>query len=155
MSVSSDLSPANRQSAAPSAARQGGCLCGAVRYEITGEIAMSGFCYCLSCQKLTGAGHSFLAMVPETALRATGKTTSFDWTANSGNTVTTSFCSTCGSPLFGRNAGFPGMVSFRVGSLDDSSGMVPQMAVFADRIRSWDHLDAGLTAFPAMPPMGG
>jgi hypothetical protein len=47
------------------------------------------------------------------------------------------------------------MVSVRVASLDDSGGIAPQMAVFAGRLRSWDHLDAGLMAFPGMPPMGG
>lgn len=134
--------------------RRGGCLCGAVRYELAAEPAMSGLCYCLSCQKLSGAGHTFHAMVPESAFSVSGRTASHTWTADSGNTVTSSFCPTCGSPLFGRSSGFPGVVTVRVASLDDSDGLAPQMAVFIKRLKSWDHLDPGLTAFPAMPPMG-
>jgi hypothetical protein len=145
---------ASRPAASPST-RQGGCLCGAVRYEIAAEPVMSGLCYCMSCQKLSGSGHTFHAMVPESAFRVTGRTASYDWKADSGSTITTSFCPTCGSPLYGRSASFPGTVTIRVASLDDSSGIAPQMAIFTKRLCAWDHLDAGLMAFPAMPPMGG
>jgi hypothetical protein len=72
--------------------------------------------------------------------------------ANSGNRITTSFCPTCGSPLFGRSPGFPGMVGFRVASLDDSGDLAPQFAVFASRRQPWDDVVDGLATFPEMPP---
>lgn len=134
---------------------KGGCLCGAVRYEITAAPAMAGFCYCLSCQKLSGAGHAFHAMVPENAFRVNGETRGFTWPADSGNQVTTRFCPTCGSHLFGKTSRFPDMVTVRVASLDDPSTVVPQMAVFTKRQQKWDQIDASLPAFPAMPPMPG
>lgn len=131
---------------------KGGCLCGTVRYTISAAPTMAGHCYCLSCQKLSGAGHAFHAMVPENAFHVDGETRGFSWTADSGNTVVTNFCPTCGSPLFGRSSGFPGMVTVRVASLDDPSLVVAQMAVYAKRKQPWDHLDPKLLAFPAMPP---
>ena len=137
------------------AGRTGGCLCGAVRYEATADPVMTGFCYCQSCQKLSGSGHAFHAALPEAALRLTGETRGYAWKANSGSTVTTSFCPTCGSPVFGKSSGMPGMVTIRVASLDDPSAIAPQMAVFTSRLRPWDHLDPGLPAFPEMPPMPG
>ena len=155
MSTTKELSGKDAQATAHPAGRRGGCLCGAVQYEITAEPVMSGLCYCLSCQKLSGSGHTFHAMVPESAFRVTGRTASYDWKADSGSTITTSFCPTCGSPLYGRSASFPGTVTIRVASLDDSSGIAPQMAIFTKRLCAWDHLDAGLMAFPGMPPMGG
>ncbi|MBI4184834.1 MAG: GFA family protein [Proteobacteria bacterium] len=133
----------------------GGCLCGAVRFRIIGSPIMAGHCHCLSCQKLSGSGHAFHAMVGEEAFEVSGETRGFSWTADSGNTVTTSFCPTCGSPLFGRSSGYPGMVTFRVASLDDPSVVRPQMAVYAKRLQPWDHLDPGLPAFPGMPPASG
>lgn len=132
---------------------KGGCLCGAVRYEIAAAPAMAGFCYCLSCRKLSGAGHAFHAMVPGNAFRVNGGTRKFTRPSDSGNRVTTSFCPNCGSPLFGKNSGFPGMVTVRVASFDDSSAVAPQMAVFAKRRQKWDHLDPPLPSFPEMPPM--
>lgn len=132
--------------------RKGGCLCGAVRYEVAGAPAMAIQCYCLSCQKLSGAGHAFSAIVQESAFRVNGATRGFTWTSDSGNKVTTEFCPTCGSPLFGRSSGYPGMMSIRAASLDEPSAFDPQMAVFVKRRQKWDHDMPSLPSFPAMPP---
>ena len=37
---------------------EGGCLCGAVRYEANAEPAFAVHCYCRQCQRITGAGHA-------------------------------------------------------------------------------------------------
>jgi hypothetical protein len=134
------------------ATHKGGCLCGAVRYEIAGEPMMSGFCYCQKCQKLSGAGHAFHAMVAEGAFHLTGATKGYAWIADSGNKVTTEFCPTCGSPLFGRSSGYPGMVTVRVASFDNPSTLAPQMAVYTKRRLAWDHDFPSLPSFPEMPP---
>jgi hypothetical protein len=42
----------------------GGCLCGAVRYEISAPISTLRACHCLNCQKHTGTGGSVNAVVP-------------------------------------------------------------------------------------------
>jgi hypothetical protein len=133
----------------------GGCLCGNVRYTISAEPMMAGHCHCLSCQKLSGAGHAFHMMVPDEELHIEGRTQAFSWTADSGNTVTTSFCPTCGSPLFARSSGYPGMVPVRVASLDDPSVVAPQWAVYAKRLQPWDHIDPTLPAYPGLPPAPG
>ncbi len=130
----------------------GRCLCGAVHFEIGAEPMMAGFCCCLSCQKLSGAGHAFHAMVPETGFQISGETRGYEWKADSGNVVTTSFCPVCGTPVSGRSSGFPGMVTFRVAALDDPSVFAPQMAVFAKRLQPWDLLGPALPRFPEMPP---
>ena len=133
----------------------GGCLCGKVHYEISADPGMTGLCYCESCRKLSGSGHAFHAMVPESAFRVSGETRGYPWRADSGNTVTTNFCPNCGSPLFGKSSGYPGMVTVRVASLDDPTAVAPQMAVFTKRLLKWDHLDPSIPAFPQMPPMPG
>lgn len=132
---------------------KGSCLCGAVRYEVTAAPAMAGFCCCESCRKLSGSGHAFHALVPETAMKVSGNVRGFEWEADSGNTVVTSFCPTCGSPLFGKSSGMPGMVTFRVASLDTPEAVSPQMAVYTKRLLAWDHLDPALPAFQEMPPL--
>lgn len=136
---------------APSLA--GACLCRAVRYEVNVSPVMTGICYCTSCRKLSGAGHAFHALFPEAAVKVEGDVRDYRWMADSGHQVTTSFCPICGSPLFGRSSGMPGTLTLRVASLDDPAAIEPQMAIYADRLLPWDHLDPALTAFPAMPPM--
>lgn len=45
----------------------GGCLCGAVRYEIKGKPVVVARCHCEECQKISGAGHSVGAMFADEA----------------------------------------------------------------------------------------
>jgi hypothetical protein len=45
----------------------------------------------------------------------------------------------------------PGMVFVRASSLDDPEAFKPQMVVYTDRAASWDHMDASLPRFAAMP----
>lgn len=130
----------------------GGCLCGAVRYESTEAPVISGYCHCLSCQKLSGSGHTLNVLLPEAGFTARGTTKAYTWQADSGNMVTTRFCPECGSPLFGHNPAFTGMVVIRAASLDDSSDIAPAMSVYAKRLQPWDHLADSIPSFPAMPP---
>lgn len=134
---------------------EGGCLCGQVRFRIEGEPMMSGRCCCQACQKLSGAGATENIAFAEAAFTVEGKTADYIWTADSGGTVTTSFCPTCGSPLFGKSTSMPGMMMARAGALDDPGLYAPEMMVYAKRRHAWVQHDDRLPAFEMMPPMGG
>jgi hypothetical protein len=42
----------------------GGCYCGALRFEIEGQIRMRALCLCRTCQKISGgAGNLFIGLV--------------------------------------------------------------------------------------------
>ena len=71
----------------------GGCLCGAVRIEITAAPDRVGICHCLDCRKRQGAIFHTFVVFPIDAVTVTGETREFK---------TRSFCPTCGSPLFDR-----------------------------------------------------
>jgi hypothetical protein len=131
--------------------RTGRCLCGACAYEIDGEPVVVAHCHCLDCQRLSGAGHSTGAMFASDGVRLSGPVRSYDLAGDSGATVTRLFCPDCGSPLFGRNSGMPGFMTVTLGTLDDPSGLEPQVAIFARSRRTWDVMDAGLATFPAQP----
>jgi hypothetical protein len=131
----------------------GGCLCGAVRYTISGAPAMAGHCHCLDCRKSSGAGHVTLAMFDAGAYAIEGKVAKYTSPSDSGSSITRSFCPTCGSRLFGQTSGFPDMLAVNVGTLDDPEAIQPQFRVFAKRHLSWDAMDPALPAFFEMPPM--
>jgi hypothetical protein len=130
----------------------GGCLCGSVRYELSAEPIVAGFCHCLSCQKISGAGRVLQVLVPRSALSIQGDVRGYSWRADSGNMVTSQFCPTCGSQLFAENSGMADAKALRAVSLDDPSAITPQMTVYAKRAHQWDHVDADLPSFPEMPP---
>jgi len=82
----------------------------------------------------------------------TGETKGYQWTADSGNQVTTFFCPECGSSTHGQTSGFPGMITVRAAILDQSEGLAPQVSVYKKRLRDWDRLAEDAPAFEAMPP---
>src|SRR3954463_8795745 len=107
------------------AALTGGCLCGAVRYEITAQVKDLRACHCLNCQKSSGASGTVNAVVPTAQFRLTqGATKKYnDSATQSGRTLSRHFCPNCGSPIYSQRNPDPGFVVVRAGSLDDSSGM--------------------------------
>jgi len=88
--------------------RTGGCLCGAVRFEVRGEPYKAGLCHCADCRKVTGS--LFLAYGdwrPE-QFSSRGKTASF---------AGRSFCPLCGARLFSRSEN---QVEIYLGALDEA-----------------------------------
>jgi hypothetical protein len=96
---------------------RGGCLCGAIRYEIAAEPMFGGHCQCLDCQHETGGGHASFMAFPAAAVKLTGTPRFYEAKADSGNQVGRGFCPTCGSAVVGRTSGLPDMMTIPAGSL--------------------------------------
>ena len=133
----------------------GGCLCGAVRYEIDGQPMFMGHCHCRDCQKATGTGHVSVMVLPRAAVTITGETKAFAVTGSSGQSLTRHFCPTCGSLIYSDPAAMPGVVNVTAGTLDDPSLFQPQAAIFTRDRPAWDHLAGGLAEFETMPARPG
>ena len=104
----------------------GGCLCGAVRYECTGEPVFALLCHCRDCQRQSGSAYAAAVRVPAATFRVThGEPKLYVKTADSGNQVTRAFCPECGCILFLQVSARPDLVGIRVGMLDDSSWFLP------------------------------
>ena len=133
----------------------GGCLCGAVRYKVSGDLIFSGRCYCDDCRKTSGTGHNAVFAVPEQAVSITGKLTDFTKPGGSGQPITRRFCPVCGSRIASVATVMPGMVLITASTLDDPEKFVSQMSVFASRAPSWDRPPDGTPSFAEMPPPQG
>ena len=99
------------------ASHGGGCLCGAIRYEIDGALPPIQICHCEDCRKAQGS--AFAANMPIAAenFRLTaGQANLRAYESSPGKERL--FCSACGSPLFSRLADRPGWVRVRAGTLD-------------------------------------
>jgi len=129
----------------------GGCLCGAVRYELGAPMLFGGFCYCIDCRK-TGAGHSASMGVPEAALAISGETRAFIGAGASGKAVTRVFCPMCGAAILSKGEMRPGVVMLKAGTLDDPEVFTPMAGIYVSRAPSWDPPRADLPAFPEMAP---
>jgi len=136
-----------------SEAYKGGCACGAIRYEISGDPVFSNHCQCRDCQTESGTGHlSHLTFMRE-GVKVSGKAASWEMTADSGNKKSRHFCPTCGAPVYMTFAAMPQLFTIRAASLDDPTRFRPQVVTYAIRGYAWDPLDPSLTRFDKMPPM--
>jgi hypothetical protein len=76
---------------------KGSCICGAVSFEIEGDLKPPDACHCRECRKQSG--HYFASTdVPRAALTVHGSE-NVRWYASS-EKVRRGFCATCGSTLF-------------------------------------------------------
>ncbi|TMA65684.1 MAG: GFA family protein [Deltaproteobacteria bacterium] len=84
----------------------GGCLCGGVRFEITGEIGSPSFCHCLQCRRASGSAFATNAGISaaDFHLRA-GADLVREYESSPGQFR--AFCSRCGSPVYSRRRDHP------------------------------------------------
>jgi hypothetical protein len=115
----------------------GGCLCGALRYEASGEPKASGHCYCCDCRKASGSGFIAFMAFPASAVRLTGETRAYESRAANGNTATRNSCPLCHSLVLGGAIGKDSTYNIYAGSLDDPSLFHPTIAVFTRGRPEW------------------
>jgi hypothetical protein len=80
-----------------------------------------------------------------------GTPATYELKAESGSTVTRSFCKRCGSPLWGSNTNMPGLMTISVGLFEDPGRFTPAVAVFARSRPAWDIIGAEVPSFEAQP----
>jgi len=74
----------------------GGCLCGAIRYEINAPALSTGYCHCRICQKFSGSTMSAFTAFPASSVRFTGAEPKY---FTSSPIARRGFCDVCGSSL--------------------------------------------------------
>ncbi len=117
--------------------RQGGCLCGAVRYVLKGEPRATAICHCTHCQKQSGSLFSFNLVMREADYEQRGETEVYVDKGDSGQPVYRHFCGGCGSPILAKIAAAPGKVVVKAGTLDSMEGLQPQTEIYTDHAVKW------------------
>ncbi len=104
----------------------GGCLCGAVKFSLAGDVRHVVNCFCTQCQKTTG---NFVAATraARTDLHIT-KQDSLKW-YNSSPGVKRGFCENCGGNLFWDNTK-EGQISVMAGMLDQPTGLKTTLNIY-------------------------
>jgi hypothetical protein len=124
------------------------CACGAVSVHFAGKVRSMFLCSCEDCQRATGTGHSAIILARPADVVVTGDATSFARPANSGATLTRSFCPACGTPLFAVSSRAPDLLMLPVGLFGAASAewFAPSQLIFARSHRDWDLIDPDLAA---------
>jgi hypothetical protein len=126
----------------------GACLCGAVRFEVTGPLDRVAHCHCTICQRAHGAAFVTWAALPNERVRVTAGDTHLVHFRSS-EIGTRSFCPTCGSSMFCTLDTHPGTIDVALGCLAPDHGAVPRAHLFWDDRAHWVEFDDRL------PRLGG
>jgi len=131
--------------------RTGGCLCGAVRYEVTGPLEPIQLCHCGQCRKAQGSAFGANIPVAAAAFRLVqGGDALREYRASPGKRRV--FCGACGSPIFSQRDDTPEMLRLRVGGLDDDRGLAVGFHIQAAFQASWQPIADDLPAYPGAAP---
>lgn len=127
---------------------EGGCHCGAVRFEAEANPSAVSVCHCRDCQRLTGTAFRTTVRAEGPPRVVRGEPRVYLKTGGSGGRMEQHFCGTCGASLFVHGEG-TGHWGIRWGSLDGREALAPSRAIWKDREVPW------LGAVPGLPGRAG
>ncbi|MEK9723544.1 MAG: GFA family protein [Rhodospirillaceae bacterium] len=130
---------------------EGGCYCGAIRYESTAEPEAALQCHCRECQYITGGYPNAIVVFPQDAFRFTQGTPRKFTRTDHENPVTRFFCPTCGTAIGTRSPRRPSSMIVKVGTLDDPSIFNPKLAIFTIDKQHFHTIPDGVPAFERLP----
>ncbi|MFM5929778.1 MAG: GFA family protein [Novosphingobium sp.] len=127
--------------------RSGGCLCGAVRYEMPWPPKALVVCHCCDCQKQAGTAFSVVGVARRDDLVVSGDLQTFSHPGSSGQTVNRKFCGNCGSPILTDTAAArdQDIIFFKAGTLDQSADLKPTVHYWTRSAQHWFEVPAGVT----------
>jgi len=124
---------------------QGGCLCSAIRFRISGEPVFSSICHCSTCRRASAAPTvawltfdrgqvEILSGVPRTYRSSQG--------------VVRQFCGTCGSQLSYESAESPTTIDITTASMDNPNLFPPTLETWVEHRVSWQIADQSRAQYP-------
>ncbi len=125
---------------------EGGCLCGVVRYRITGEPMVVSHCHCNICRRASGAPFiTWMTLLTSDFAYTAGPPAIFRSSAEVGR----DFCGACGTTLAFHHDAHPEEIDVSAASLDDPAQVTPQDHMWSGSMVPWIKLDDGLPRLEA------
>lgn len=126
---------------------EGSCLCGGVRFKVTEPFESVSQCHCTSCKKISGGiGTTSGRVRPEAIEILEGQALLRSYQPAEGSAKT--FCSECGSNLFGGGWPKTERASVRLSAIDSPFDRKPDSHIFVRSVAAWETLpDDGAERF--------
>ncbi|MBB3047582.1 hypothetical protein FHR99_001848 [Litorivivens lipolytica] len=129
----------------------GGCHCGAIRYEVSGESLTHALCHCSDCRRHAGAPMVSWTMYPQDALKVTKGTPKIYESSENGRRQ---FCGDCGTGLFYANEQtLPGLIDIQSSTYDDPESIPARIHIQVAERLNWMERAHELPTFDRYPAM--
>lgn len=120
---------------------EGGCLCGAVRYRVSGQPVAATLCHCADCRRASGGTNVAWAVFDKG---------DFEWLAGEAADYSSSpgihwlFCRDCGTTLGYLRSERPDHMDVTTGSLDEPDRHPPDVEIWVKQRIGWEELHSSL-----------
>ena len=125
----------------------GGCHCGAIRYEGRVSPKLVTICHCTDCQTISGAPYRVNVRILLANFQLHGEPKRYMKIGASGEEVVTTFCGVCGSALYSFKEGND-FVSLRVGGVSQRAQLAPTRQGFCGSASPWAFDISGIAEVP-------
>lgn len=131
---------------------RGGCMCGAVTYEVADDFLYAINCHCSKCRRTTGSAFKPIAGVAVEDFLVTGGTANL-FRHGDPDGIHDMHCRTCGSLVYSWIAE-RGTVKVHVpmGTLMDAPSIRPAMHIFVGSKAPWYEITDDLPQYEGFPP---
>ena len=129
----------------------GSCLCGSVNYNSNSDPLVIQNCHCDQCRKATGSVYLTNLFIKEENFEITGEVKNYTHFSDAGNNMIKYFCPKCGSQVFGKNSGRPGIITIRAGTVNEKDIIKPIRNLFLKSKVPSTPINSNLEACEGMP----
>jgi hypothetical protein len=125
----------------------GGCLCGRVRFQLSGKLGPVTYCHCRQCQRVSGSAFAANAPVRTAYFGLTsGSDLVSEYESSPGKFR--AFCRRCGSPVYSRRDAEPDIRRIRLGTLDSDPERRPVAHSWVSSKAPWYFIGDSLPQYP-------
>jgi hypothetical protein len=126
---------------------EGGCACGALRYRLQSEPLIVHCCHCLNCQRQTGSAFVINVLIETDRVEVLeGAPQPVDVPRDDGSFQRIFRCRECQVAVFSEYT-YPEVRFVRGGTLDDPTGVKPDVHIFTKSKVGWVVIPEGMPAF--------
>ncbi len=123
---------------------EGGCMCGALRYECAVTPTAVVCCHCTDCQRRTGSAFGISVSIPRDAFRKTaGDDIVWSTTRESGNEIRLHSCAVCGSRCWAELLANPKFLMIIGGTMDGITKLRPDAHIYTASKHPWIAIPEG------------
>ena len=120
---------------------EGGCLCGAVRYRVTGTPVARTLCHCISCRRATGGvSVAWAVFAKDDFTLLTGEVREY----SSSPGIYWGSCANCSSLVTYRRDTRPDHHDITTATLDDPDAFPPTVEIWVGEKIAWETLNPEL-----------
>jgi hypothetical protein len=127
---------------------QGGCACGAIRFQLDSSPMFVHCCHCRDCQRQTGSAFVLNALIEADRVAVlAGEPYAVAVPTDSGRPHRIFRCPACQTAVWSEYSGLRGVRFVRLGTLDEKAALTPDVHIYTRSKLPWVKLPDDVPAF--------